>query len=126
LSYENVHKNLTPAARKRGRDTAIQRKQERRNARIAQVQLMRVQGLNKSEIGRRLGVSDETIRRDCKTFENTTHPSVTDSLIDAVFIIVRDEIAGKLSTIDARQQVQHLIEFAVATTSHTPIIIEED
>lgn len=125
MSYENVHKNLTPAARKRGRDASLQIRKERQNARIAQVKLMLLQGLKKSEIAQRLGVSDETIRRDCKTFEESTLPPVADSIIDAVLIVVRDEVAGKLSTLDARQQVQDLIEFAVAHASNVTIIKED-
>lgn len=126
MGYENVHKNLTPAARKRGRDTSLQIRRERQNARIAQVQLMRLQGLSKAEIARKLKVSDETIRRDCETFENDTPRSVEDWVIDAIFLIVRNQIAGTVSAVDARQQAQDLIGFAIANASNIPIINEEE
>ena len=112
MSYANIHENLTPEARKRGREAGLRRRNEKRHARIAQVQLMITQGLSKAEIARRLGVSNETIRRDCKTFEENP-VSVATSIIDAVFVVVRDESAGEISTIDARQQVQDLIGLAI-------------
>ena len=121
MSYKNVHKNLTPTARKRGRDIGIQRRAEKRHARIAQVQLMRTQKLSKAEIARRLGVSDETIRRDCKTFEESPR-SVATSIIDAIFVVVRNHEQGEVATVDARQQVQDLISLAIENESrrHEP------
>ena len=113
MSYKNVHKNLTPAGRKKGREVAHQVKAEKRNARIAKVKLLRAQRVSKSEIARRLGVSDETVRRDCKTFEEKTTRPIATSIIDAVFTIVHNEIAGNITSDEARQQVKELIELTV-------------
>ena len=109
MSYENVHKNLTPAARRKGREIALHAKQEKRNARIEQVKLLRIQRVSKSEIARRLGVSDETVRRDCKTFEGKPTRLIATSVIDAIFTIVHNEIAGNITSSEARQQVKDLI-----------------
>ena len=115
MSYKHVAKNLTAADRKKGRDTGIRKKQERRDARIEQVKLLRIQRMSKSEIARRLGVSDETVRRDCKTFEEEPTPPVAASIIDAIFTIVHNEIAGNITSGEARQQVKELIAL---TTIH--------
>ena len=112
MSYKNVHKNLTPEARKRGADASLQRRTEKRNARIAQVQALRAEGMRKSEIAKKLGVSAETIRRDCLAFEENPI-TVATSIIDAIFVIVREHVNGNISKTEARQQVQGLIALAL-------------
>ena len=119
MSYKHVAKNLTAADRKKGRQVGLQVKQEKRNARIAKVKLLRAQRVSKSEIARRLGVSDETVRRDCKTFEGKPTQPVATSVIDAIFTIVHNEIAGNITSSEARQQVKELIAL---TTTHKEIV----
>lgn len=123
MSYKNVHKNLTPAARKRGREVAHRIRQERRNARLVQVKIMRNDGMTKADIARHFKISWETVNRDCKAIENADKRVINVSIIDAIFTVVRDEIAGKIHTLEARQQVQELIALATPRPPTNPDIL---
>lgn len=112
MSKTNVGKNLTDEGRKKGREKAIRRRVEARNGRRAQVKIMRQQGKSKAEISRFFGVSWETINRDCKELESQSKRAFGVSIVDAIFAVIRREIAGKISTLEAREEVEQLIDLA--------------
>lgn len=85
----------------------------KQSLRIMRVHKMRtVDRMSKAAIARQLGVSYETILRDCKTFEDSEHSErrLWISVIDAVLEIARREVAGEITTLEARDEIGGLIE----------------
>ena len=111
---KNYANNISDEARKRGAVNSVQRRAEKRNARRAQVKIMLDAGLSKSEIARRCGVHYETIRSDIAAIQHQhQRQSFSVSIVDAIFQAVRKEIAGEITTLEAREEVEKLIDLAI-------------
>ena len=103
--------NKTAAAR--GGKNSGEKRRLKQSLRIMRVHQMRtVDKMSKADIARTLGVAYETILRDCKTFEDSENSErrLWISVIDAVLEIARREVAGEITTLEARDEIGGLIE----------------
>lgn len=102
--------NKTAAAR--GGKNSGEKRRLKQSLRIMRVHKMRtVDKMKKADIARALGVAYETILRDCKTFEDNENSErrLWISVIDAVLEIARREVAGEITTLEARDEIGGLI-----------------
>ena len=106
-------RGFTADEQAKGRDIAINKRKATARERQAQVAIMLDAGKPKAEIARHFGVSWETVNRDSKAIATETPRGVVTGVIDSVLAITRQEVAGEMTTLEARAQIQRLIERAV-------------
>ncbi|MDE0400312.1 MAG: hypothetical protein OXL96_21160 [Candidatus Poribacteria bacterium] len=109
MPYQN---NISPAARMKGVNNSLKARVEKRNARLAQVKIMLDAGLSKAEIARRCGVHYETIRRDIAEIQHKPR-RLNASITDAILQAARREIDGEITTLEAREAIDELIDLAI-------------
>ena len=103
--------NIPEEARKRGVKNSLKARVQKRNARLAQVKIMLDAGLSKAEIARRCDVHYETIRRDIAEIQHK--PRLNASITDAILQTARKEIASEITTLEARDEIEKLIDLAI-------------
>ena len=101
------------AAAQRGGKNSGEKRRLKQFHRILRVQHLRqVEKMSKADIARQLGVSYETILRDCKIFEDKQHSqdSFQMEIIKSILQVARREVYGEITSAEAKAEIGGIIE----------------